>query len=676
MKYSDIAKFLRYWSLTISTKAGSGHPSTSLSAADLISVFIKDVFRYDFKNPQNPANDRLIFSKGHASPLYYAMFLAIGALRKKDMDGYRRMDSVFEGHPTFRFPYAEAATGSLGQGLSIGVGMAIALRAQMQNEKLENNPQLTTHNLQPHQPRVFVLLGDGEMAEGSMWEAISIASHYKLGNLIGILDVNRLGQSGETMLGHDVLTYRDRISSFGWETVVIDGHDYGEISEAFRQNQKSIRPFLPDKNQNEGKPFMIIAKTYKGRGVSFLENQDGWHGKPLPQPELEKALKELGRVDLDLRVQVQKPIKRAMLNSFQHLKGIPKQVWDDNKMSFRDDKRRYKVGDEVATRKAYGEALAKWGEKYQEVVSLDGDVKNSTYAEIFKAKFPERFFEMYIAEQNMIGAAVGMARLGKIPFVSTFAAFLTRAFDQIRMGVLSDANVKFVGSHAGVSIGEDGPSQMGLEDIAMFRSVFGCSVVYPSDAVCTEKLVEEMIKKRGMVYMRTSRPMTPVIYSSSEQFPIGGSKVHRLSSKSLKSLRLLKVLKHKVIIIGAGVTLFEALKAQGELAKSGIEAVIVDCYSIKPIDEKTLRDLPKQGPTSVGSEETIPVITVEDHFFEGGLGDAVLNVFAHSSPDRKVDVYKLAVSKLPRSGRPGELLVMEGIDSKAIVEKAMEVISN
>lgn len=610
MEYSDIAKFLRYWSLTVSTKAASGHPTTSLSAADLISVFIKDVFRYDFSNPQNPGNDRLIYSKGHASPLYYSMFLAMGALKKQEMDGYRKIDSVLEGHPTFRFPYTEAATGSLGQGLSIGMGMAIA------GKYLDKIPY-----------RTFVLLGDGEMAEGSVWEALMTSSHYKLDNLVAILDANRLGQSEATMVGHDVLVYRDRIAAFGWETVVIDGHDYKQISEAFERIGKI-----------KDKPYMIIAKTYKGAGISFLENKENWHGKPLPEEEYKKAILELGHVDLNLTVHVHTPQNvSAKAQSAQ-----PK------------DLLKYTIGDEVATRKVYGESLAAFGAKYPRVVSLDAEVKNSTYAEIFKKAYPDRFFEMYIAEQNMAGAAVGIARRGYIPFCSTFAAFLTRAYDQIRMGVLSDANVKFVGSHAGVSIGEDGPSQMALEDLSMFRSIFGSSVLYPSDAVCCEKLVEQMIKHNGMVYMRTSRPATPVTYENSEEFHIGGSKVHRSKGGKART--------KTVVIVGAGVTFFEALKAQVELEKQGISATVVDCYSVKPIDTETLQRL---------SKESDIFVTVEDHWFEGGLGDAVLNVFAESP---KVKVHKLAVRKLPRSGKPKELLSMMGIDSQSIVSTVKQLV--
>lgn len=618
-KIKQLATYLRFLSLKMSTKAGSGHPTSSLSAADLMATFLASRYRYDIKDPQNPNNDRLIFSKGHASPLYYALFTAMGAIKLKELDNYRTFDSILEGHPTPRFPHAEAATGSLGQGLSIGFGEALNAKF------LDKVPY-----------RTYVLLGDGEMAEGSTWEAIELASFYKMDNLIAILDVNRLGQSDQTMIGHDVLTYRNRLKAFGWATMVIDGHNIDEILSAF----KAI-------DTVKDQPYMIIAKTLKGKGVSFIQDTNGWHGKPLDLESFDKAVKELGPVDLNLKVTPKMPVtmgksqnakRNAKLqNSFPH----------------------YKLGDKVATRKTYGDALARLGELYPDVVALDGDVKNSTYSEIFKKKYPHRFFEMYIAEQNMVGAAIGLARRGKVPFVSTFAAFLTRAFDQIRMGAISQANIKICGSHAGVSIGEDGPSQMALEDISMFRSVFGCSVLYPADAVSTEKLVEAMINDPHMAYMRTTRPATEVLYGNDEKFPIGGSKVHRLESQNLKlkaqnQNSKLKSAK-KVIIAAAGITLYESLKAQEELAKEGIEAIVVDCYSVKPIDGNTLRKLSKEAKL---------IVTVEDHWYEGGLGDAVLNEFG----DRHdVRIEKLAVCKMPRSGKPQELVDWEGISSMSIV---------
>jgi transketolase len=511
-KLQKLARLIRYYILTMTTKAGSGHPTSSLSSADLMAVLFANFFRYDFQNPDNPANDRLIFSKGHATPLYYALFAAADAIKAEELETYRQFGSRLEGHATRRFPYAEAATGSLGQGLSIGVGMALALK-----RLIPKSPRLP-RSLRG-MPKAFVLLGDGEMAEGNIWEAIEVAAKYKLNNLMAILDVNRLGQSQETMLGHDVITYQKRLEAFGWNTIVIDGHDYGEIVRAFRQTQSSEL-----RAQSEGKPFAIIAKTVKGKGVSFLEDKEGWHGKPIPPELLDKALLELGKVDLRIRVKVEKP--SILLPRSPRLPKLPRSLKYD-----------YKIGDQVATRKAYGTALARLGEYYPEIIALDGDVKNSTYSEIFKEKFPKRFYEMYIAEQNMVGAAVGFSRMGFIPFVSTFAAFLTRAFDQIRMAAITGANIKFCGSHAGVSIGEDGPSQMGLEDLAMFRAVHDSVVLYPADAVSTEKLVEEMVKHNGISYLRTSRPTTPVIYDNGEEFPIGGCKIHKVERDVIPSDR-------------------------------------------------------------------------------------------------------------------------------------------
>ncbi|MBI2616624.1 transketolase [Candidatus Gottesmanbacteria bacterium] len=620
--FEKISKKIRYLILQMSTLAASGHPTSSLSATDLMSVFFSKYFRYDFKNPKNPTNDRLIFSKGHASPLYYALFMLADVLKEEDVHSYRTFTSNLEGHPTFRFPYAEAATGSLGQGLSIGVGCAL------NGKYLDKSDYMTV-----------VLLGDGEMAEGSVWEALALSGKYKLNNLTAILDVNRLGQSEATMLEYDLSTYQKRVESFGWATKIIDGHDFRQIEKAYEQIGRTTGPY------------MIIAKTIKGKGVSFLEDKLGWHGKPLPQDQYEQAIKELGDIDTDLKISVKKPpaanIKYHPLVGGSNIKAP------------------YKLGDKVATRKAYGEALAFYGRIVPNLVVLDGEVKNSTFAEIFKAEFPTRFFEMYIAEQNMMGAAIGLSKMGKIPFASTFAAFLTRAYDQIRMGVLSGANIKICGSHAGVSIGEDGPSQMGLEDLSMFRTIQGCFVVYPSDATSTFQLVGEMIRAPHMGYMRTTRPATPVIYAPSEKFPIGGCKIHRISKQKtlrLRSGQTKNKEQKKVLIIGAGVTFFEALKAQEELIKKNIEAIVVDCYSVKPIDGVTLRKLAKEARN---------VIVVEDHWYEGGLGDAVLNELINLE---NIQVKKLAVSKLPRSGKPDELMDFEGISAKSIVREAVQLV--
>jgi len=605
-KLKKIAKLIRYFILTSTTEAGSGHPTSSLSATDLVTgLLFGGIFRFDVNQPEYPNNDRLIFSKGHASPLFYSLWAAAGKLTEKELMSMRKFGSFLEGHPTVAFRYTEAATGSLGQGLSIGIGMALNAKY------LDKLPY-----------RTYVLLGDSEMSEGSQWEAIQIASHYKLDNLVGIIDVNRLGQCGETMYGHDLNAYERRISSFGWETVLIDGHSLPEIITAYEKTLRVIN-----------RPVMIIAKTIKGKGVSFLEDQYGWHGKAPKKEELTKALQELGAVDTSIRGEILKP------EDMTPEKQTPQKAKEIS----------YPINKPVATRKAYGKALVRIFPQFPNMVVLDAEVSNSTYSEIFKEKYPEQFFEMYIAEQNMVGAALGLSRRGKIPFVSTFAAFFTRAFDQIRMSQYSDANIKFVGSHAGVSIGEDGPSQMGLEDIAMFRAILNSVVLYPSDAVSTEKLVEEAAKHNGIVYIRTTRKDTPIIYDKDEEFIIGGSKVLRKSNSDF------------VTVIAAGVTLHEALNAYEELKKEGIFIRVIDLYSIKPIDISTLHE---------AARTTKAIITVEDHFAEGGLGEAVKTALSdHAAP-----VYSLSVRKMPRSGKPDELLDYEEISRSAINKKVKEII--
>src|SRR5512139_456736 len=481
-KLRKLAALVRYYILTSTTEAGSGHPTSSLSATELmVALLFGGAFRYNVDHPEHPNNDRLIFSKGHASPLFYSLWAAAGKLTEADLMTYRKFGSPLEGHPTVAFQYVEAATGSLGQGLSIGLGMALNAKY------IDRVPY-----------RTYVLLGDSEMAEGSQWEAMQIAAHYKLDNLIGILDVNRLGQRGETMYGHDLSAYEKRIASFGWETILVDGHSFFEILGAY---EKAF--------QVSGKPTMIIARTIKGKGVSFIEDKNGWHGKTLKKEECDRALKELGEVDKSLRGEIGKP------EDLKPEEGVPEA--SEKKMDYTREK-------SVATRKAYGNGLVRIFPKFPKIVSLDGEVCNSTYAEIFREAYPEQYFEMYIAEQNMVGTALGLCRRGKIPFVSTFSAFMTRAFDQIRMSQYSNPNIKFVGSHAGVSIGQDGPSQMGLEDIAMFRAVLDSVVLYPCDAVSTEKLVEEAAKHHGLTYLRTTREATPVLYREDEKFVIGGSK--------------------------------------------------------------------------------------------------------------------------------------------------------
>ncbi len=556
-------------------------------------------FRYDARAPEALNNDRLIFSKGHASPLFYSLWAAAGLVSEQELMTLRTFGSRVEGHPTMEFPYTEVPTGSLGQGLSVGVGMAL-------NAKLDGLSY-----------RTFVLLGDSEMAEGSQWEAMQLASYYKLNNLVGIIDVNRLGQRGETMLGHDLETYQRRVEAFGWETVVIDGHNLDEVTAAYTKAQGST-----------DKPVMLIAKTLKGKGVSLLENKDSWHGKPLKLEEFKQALKELGDVDTKVRGTFATPeVSGTHLVDSSSGSATPLQAYD--------------VSKPVATRKAYGTALARLGATTPELVVLDAETSNSTYAELFKKEFPDRFFEMFIAEQNMVGAAMGFARRGKIPFVSTFAAFYTRAFDQIRMSQYAHSNIKLCGSHAGVSIGEDGSSQMGLEDIAMFRTLLGSVILYPSDAVSAERMVELAAAHKGLVYIRTTRAETPVIYSPDDTFTIGGSKVVKESEQDV------------VCVVAAGITLVEALKVYEALKAQGVMIRVIDLYSIKPIDTETLT---KAATVTKG------LITVEDHFAEGGLGEAVHSALNHSS----TPVVSLAVRKMPHSGKPAELLRYEEIDSEAI----------
>jgi transketolase len=603
----DLARLVRYYSLVSTTKAGSGHPTSSMSAADLMTVVFFNEMQYSFEDSRQPNNDRVIFSKGHASPLLYSLYTVAGAVSEEELMTLRKFGSRLEGHPTSRLPWVEAATGSLGQGLSIGVGEAIS-------GKYLDRQDFT----------VYVLLGDGEMAEGSVWEAFACAANYKLDNLIAIVDVNRLGQSQPTAYQHDIGVYAGRVKAFGWHVIEVDGHDMDAILRAFAE-AKGVRD----------QPVALIANTIKGKGAPFIADQNGWHGKALSEADLKTALEELGPVNTELRGGVRQP--PAMRNSDPTFSSPAAPD--------------YKVGDMLATRRAYGNGLKKLGDANAQVVALDGDVKNSTYSEIFQKAHPDRFFEMFIAEQNMVGVAVGLARMKKRPFVSTFAAFFTRAYDQIRMGALSEANMVLTGSHAGVSIGEDGASQMGLEELAMMRAVHGSTVLYPSDAVATERLLAEAAQQDGVVYIQTTRADTPVIYRNDEQFPIGGAKVVKESDRDV------------VTVVGAGITLAEAVKAYDLLQKEGIAIRVVDAYSVKPIDAKTI---------SASAHATHNrVIVVEDHWFEGGLGDAVLNVFA---TDAKVSVTKLAVTKTPHSGKPAELLAAQGIDANSIAATVRELV--
>ena len=600
---------LRIHAIVSTSEAGSGHPTTCLSAADIVSALFFHAMRYDCTDAQNPNNDRFILSKGHAAPLLYAAYAEAGIIPTENLLTLRQIDSILEGHPTPRFEWTEVATGSLGQGLSLGLGMAL------------NGKYLDKSDY-----RVYVLLGDGETAEGGVWEAAALATHYQLNNLIGIVDVNALGQSQRTMYAFDIDTYCRRFEAFGWQTIGIDGHDFDEILPALAQAKAST-----------DKPTMIVAKTFKGKGISFLENADGWHGKAIPKgEELDKALAELGPLHAEVPLQIESPspIDGENLNAAVTECEAPD----------------YIPGEKVATRGGYGTGLAKLGSANLAVVALDGDTKNSTYAEQFMERHPNRYFEMFIAEQNLVGAGIGLAKRGKIPFVSTFAAFLSRAYDQIRMSAISQANIKYAGSHCGVSIGEDGPSQMGLEDIAMFRALPEAVVLYPSDAVAAERLVAEAAAHEGIVYLRTSRPQTPVLYDAAERFPIGGCKVIRKSEQD------------SVTVVAAGVTLHEALTAYETLAAEGIAIRVLDLYSIKPIDTETLQQ--------AAAETNNTLITVEDHYPEGGLGDAVMAAVATEG----VSVHKLAVKGIPRSGKPEELLEYHGISADTIVRKVRALV--
>lgn len=622
----NLARLIRYYILAMTTAAGSGHPTSSLSATDLMATLMfGGFFSADLDHPENPNNDRLIFSKGHASPLLYALYAAAGKVSEEELMALRKFDSPLEGHPTMRFRYTEAATGSLGQGLSIGVGMAL-------NAKLDKLPYKT-----------FVLLGDGEMFEGSNYEAIQIAAHYKLDNLVGILDVSGLEQAGESVRWknakeHGAKDFIKIISSFGWQTILVNGHSAKDIARAYMKA-------LKHQNIKTARPTMIIAKTVKGKGVSFLEGKNHWHGKALAVDELEKALKKLGKMDTGLRGVVAKPTTR--------MSNVKLQMSNQFQMPNFKSQLSYSLGDTVAPRKAYGKALVRIASQFSNMVVLDAGVSNSTYAETFKQTFPKRFFEMYIGEQNMVGVALGLSRRGKIPFVSTFGAFFTRAFDQIRMSQYSNAGIKFVGSHVGVSIGPDGSSQMALEDIAMFRAVQNCIVLYPCDAVSAERLVEEAARYTGNAYLRMTREDTVVIYPSDETFPIGGSKVLHTSKEDVAT------------VVAAGITVYEALQAYKLLLKEGIKIRVIDLYSIKPIDVATLEK---------AARETGAIITVEDHYAEGGIGEAVVSALdVGTGRDRSVHI--LAVRKMPRSGKLEELLAYEEIDAKAIIKTVKNLFS-
>jgi transketolase len=579
-----------------------------MSAADLMAVLMSKHFRYDWKHPENPANDHLIFSKGHASPLLYSMFKAAGVITDEElMTGYRRFGSRLEGHPTPVLPWVDVATGSLGQGLPDGVGVALAGRY------LDELPY-----------HVWVLCGDSEMAEGSIWEALDKASYYHLSNLTAIVDVNRLGQRGPTELGWDLDIYARRVSGFGCHPIMIDGHDLGEIEKALTD--------AADADQ----PTVILARTRKGRGFSEVEDAEDWHGKPLPPEMAERAIVELGG------------------ERHETVPGLPPRPGSPRTRPSADVRLpTYDLGDKVATRKAYGQALAALGAR-PDVVALDGEVGNSTYAEEFAKAYPERYFEIFIAEQQLVAAAVGMSVRGYVPFAATFAAFFTRAHDFIRMAAISTANIRLCGSHAGVEIGADGPSQMALEDLAMMRAVHGSTVLYPSDATSTASLTAEMAERNGIVYMRTTRGSYPVLYEDGEEFPVGGSKTPRSGPDD------------QVTLIGAGVTLHNCLEAASKLAGDGIAARVIDLYSVKPVDGETLVAAAK----ATGGR----IVVAEDHYPAGGIGEAVLE--ALNSAGQEAKVTHLAVRDLPGSGTPQELMAAAGISAEHIAEAARDLVQH
>jgi transketolase len=604
-RWQELGQQLRVDSIRAAAVTKSGHPTSSMSAADLMAVLLAKYLHYDFDNPDDPRNDHLVFSKGHASPLLYSMYKAAGAITDEELLTFRVFGSRLQGHPTPEIPWVDVATGSLGQGLPFAVGIALA------GKKLDQLPY-----------RVWVLCGDSEMAEGSMWEAFEHAAFYGLDNLTAIIDVNKLGQRGETMHGWDLDSYANRAKAFGWHAIEIDGHDVDAVERAYGEAASM-----------QGVPTVIVARTVKGKGVKAVEDKPGWHGKALDNPE--EAIAELGG-ERNIVVDVAKPEFDGEPHRFEVSGTLELPTWE--------------LGEEVATRRAYGDALKALGDARGDVVALDGEVSNSTYAEIFRDAHPDRYFEMYIAEQQMVAAAVGLQVRDWVPFASTFAAFLSRAYDFIRMAAISQANIRLCGSHAGVSIGEDGPSQMALEDLAMMRAVHGSTVLYPSDANQTAKLVAAMADREGIVFLRTTRAATPVVYSADEEFPIGGSRVLRDGDD--------------IAIVGAGITLHESLKAADALAGEGINARVIDLYSVKPVDA--------EGLLAAAEATGGRVLTVEDHWSEGGIGDAVLEALSDSeSPPR---VVRLAVHELPGSGKPEELLAAAGIDAEHIVEAARSLV--
>lgn len=614
-KYLEYKAFkLRYESIISTTQAGSGHPTSALSAADIVAVLFFYTMHYDPKDPKNSNNDRFILSKGHAAPVLYAAWQQVGAISEKTLLTLRKFDSVLEGHPTTRFKFIEAATGSLGQGLSIATGIALSA-------KIDKRDFYT-----------YVLMGDSEVAEGQVWEAAEIASYYKLDNLIAIIDVNNLGQSCQTMSDYNLEDYVNKFKAFGWHTIKVDGHNISKLAQAFHKAKK-----------NKKKPTIIIAKTIKGYGIKRVEGKNGYHGKIFKKADLPKILKELNArfpeaANYDENYKWE-PIVPTQSNN----KKLPEK--------FKLKNCNYEIGDEIATRKVYGQALIALDKVCPQLLSLDAEVKNSTFAELLEEKDSKKFIQCFIAEQNMISMAVGLTTREKITFSSTFASFLSRAFDQLRMAAISRYALRICGSHCGVSIGQDGPSQMGLEDIAMFRTLPGSVIFYPCDAVSAYKLVEQMANyHEGISYLRTTRSETKIIYNNNEKFIIGGCKIVKQSKAD------------KVCIIAAGITLHEALKAYEFLKKENIFISIIDLYCVKPLDFKTILEIAQKSNNKI--------ITVEDHYLEGGLGQAV----AYELRNHNISIECLAVTKLPRSGTPEELMNYEDISSSAIINKIKEII--
>ena len=606
----DSAARLRIDSIRATSEAGTGHPTSCCSAADIVATLFFSEMRFDPANPRNPHSDRFILSKGHAAPLLYAAWAQTGTVDPDELMKLRRLESDLEGHPTPRLSFVDVATGSLGQGICAAVGIALNAR------RVESDY------------RTYVLLGDGESAEGSVWEAAQVAEHHKLDNVCGITDVNALGQSRPTQWGHALEQFERRWTAFGWHAIVVDGHDLDALLDAFEAARRT-----------KGRPTMILARTLKGKGASIFEGKTGWHGRALkPGEEMNGAIAEIEKqlVDGSPRPAIPAPPGGAV---------DPEGPLDISTLA----PPAYAPGALVATRNAYGTALAALGAIDRRIVALDADVGNSTFSQTFEQAHPDRFYQAYIAEQAMVGTAMGLAARGAIPFPSTFACFLSRAYDFIRMAGISDLNVKLAGSHAGVSIGEDGPSQMALEDLAMMRAVPNCAVLYPCDAVSAERLVAVAAAHRGLVYIRTSRPKTPVIYDASDAFEIGGSKTLRESPEDVAT------------VVAAGVTVFEALKAADELAKTGVLIGVIDAYSVAPVDGAAL--------IRAGKRSGNVLITVEDHYASGGLGDAVS---AAVSAER-IAVHRLAVQEIPRSGTPEELLEKYGISANCIVAAVRRV---